>query len=54
VPCSGYWNAHPADRSPTSDLAARIDKWIRLESVRRKPAAPQETGGRSAAPAAES
>jgi acyl transferase domain-containing protein/acyl carrier protein len=26
----------------TSDLKARIDKWIRLESVRRKPAAPQE------------
>jgi acyl transferase domain-containing protein len=26
----------------TSDLTARIDKWIRLESVRRKPAAPQE------------
>jgi acyl carrier protein len=36
------------DRAPgqivvsTSDLKARIDKWIRLETVRRKPAAPQE------------
>jgi acyl carrier protein len=26
----------------TSDLKARIDKWIRLESVRRKPATPRE------------
>ncbi len=41
--CSGYWNARPGQIVvSTSDLKARIDKWIRLESVRRKPAAQRE------------